>query len=371
MATAAAVRPQSPAEAAEALRTLGETGTPVHPVGSASRTGWGGGDPETSTPLSTAGLDRVVAHNTGDFTAVLQAGVPLIEAQAVFAGAGQWLAVDPPEHPVRGAGTIGGLIATADSGPSRHRYGGMRDLVIGVTLALSDGTLARSGGTVIKNVAGYDLGKLFTGSYGTLGLIVEVAVRLHPVPPRTATVVVEDTDPARLTGIALGLARTTGDATCLDLAWSEGSGRLLVRFAGHAPTGRAHEIAAQVSGVRVEEDDGPLWTAQRAEQRGDLVVKVSGRPMDLSTVVAITDRFRARTVSRVALGLSWLNLPGTCDVTAVRDAFAPRSCTVLDGGATSPAWPDVTPGALAVMRRVKERFDPAAIFRPGTFVGRI
>ena len=116
-------------------------------------------------------MAQILEHNEGDLTAVLQAGVPLAEAQAAFADKGQMFAVDPP----LGAGdaaTIGGVMATADSGPLRHRYGGVRDLVLGITVALSDGTLAKAGSKVIKNVAGYDLGKLFTGSYGTLGLIV-------------------------------------------------------------------------------------------------------------------------------------------------------------------------------------------------------
>ena len=106
------------------------------------------------------------------------------------------LALDPPLGDERRA-TIGGVMATADSGPLRHRYGGIRDLVVGVTVALSDGTLAKSGGKVIKNVAGYDLAKLFAGSYGTLGLIVRVAVRLHPLPPRTATAIGGERRPGR------------------------------------------------------------------------------------------------------------------------------------------------------------------------------
>ena len=133
--------------------------------------------------LETSGLDQIVEHNVGDFTAVLQAGVRLADAQAAFAAEGQMLALDPPLGADDGA-TIGGMVATADSGPLRHRYGGVRDLVVGMTVVLSDGTIAKSGGKVIKNVAGYDLAKLFAGSYGTLGLIASVSVRLHPLPDR-------------------------------------------------------------------------------------------------------------------------------------------------------------------------------------------
>src|SRR5205085_3739449 len=136
-------------------------------------------------PLETGGLARLVEHNVGDFTAILEAGTPFSEAQAAFAEHGQALAWDPP---VSEASTVGGIMATNDSGPLRHRYGGVRDLVVGVTVVLSDGTIARAGGKVIKNVAGYDLGKLFAGAFGTLGLIAEITVRLHPRPAHTASV---------------------------------------------------------------------------------------------------------------------------------------------------------------------------------------
>jgi glycolate oxidase FAD binding subunit len=366
------VRPESVAEAVEAVRDLSRSGGTLHPVGSGSRSGWGGGDPAASTPVQTAGLDRIVAHNEGDFTAVLQAGVPLAQAQAAFAHSGQWLAIDPPPHAEKGSGTIGGLVATADSGPSRHGYGGVRDVVIGTTVVLADGSLARSGGTVIKNVAGYDLGKLLTGSYGTLGLIVEVAVRLHPVPPTTATVVVHDPDAAQLVPAALDLIRTAGAPTCLDLGCDDDGGRLLVRYSGHAALERAKDLATTLTNARVEDDDAPLWMQQRSAQRGALVVKVSGRSSDLSTVAQVARRHGAHAVSRLALGLSWLALPADADLAAVRADLAPRSATVLDGGdRVEQPWPAVAPAALALMRRVKERFDPTGVFRPGCFVGGI
>jgi glycolate oxidase FAD binding subunit len=364
------VQPSSAAEAVAALRDLATAGQALHPAGSGSRGGWGGADPPDSMPFHTAGLDRIVSHDVGDFTAVLQAGVPLAAAQAEFAHSGQWLAIDPAPHPDRGAGTIGGLVATADSGPARHAYGGVRDLVIGATVALSDGTLAHSGGKVIKNVAGYDLGKLLTGSYGTLGLIVEVAVRLHPIPPSTATVVVADEDAARLVSTALGLARTASDASCLDLSWSAGAGQVLLRYAGHAARERAADLATQVSGAKVVDDDDPLWTHQRSGQRGALVAKVSGRPTDLSIVVEVAERHRAQLTTRVALGLSWLSLPAGTDLAAVRADLAPRAVMVLDGGAgVADPWPAVAAPALDLMGRVKQRFDPAGVFRPGCFVG--
>ena len=364
------MRPASAEQAAELLRTLGEEGRPVRPRGGGTKD-WG---PvlEGAAVVETGALDRIVEHNVGDFTAVLEAGVPLTEAQAEFARHGQMLAIDPA---LDDAATVGGVMAANDSGPLRHRYGSMRDLVVGTTVALSDGTLARSGGKVIKNVAGYDLGKLFCGSFGTLGLIVRVAVRLHPLPPGTASAVGLSDEPERLGAAARGLAAQPLEADCLDLDWRDGAGRLLVRFAGAAAGDQA---AATVTRMRelgladcaVLEDDDELWMTQRVHQRGDCVLKVSGRATDLAAVC----RTEASVVGRPALGLYWLSLHAdAAAVAAAREALAPRACTLLDAPAElrADAWAAPDPGALAVMARLKERFDPARVFRPGTFVGGI
>jgi glycolate dehydrogenase FAD-binding subunit len=143
--------------------------------------------------LSTARLDRVLEHEPGDLTAIVEAGLRLSQLQAALASHGQMLALDPPGDPTLGACLAGDL-----SGPRSHRYGAMRDLVLGVTVVLADGTIASSGGKVVKNVAGYDLGKLFAGSHGRLGLVARLAVRLHPRPPAEATVVAESDDPRAL-----------------------------------------------------------------------------------------------------------------------------------------------------------------------------
>jgi FAD/FMN-containing dehydrogenase len=168
--------PSTVAEAADALR-------------SAERVAIGREGDGAPAVLSTARLNRVLEHEPGDLTAIVEAGLRLSELQAALEPHGQMLALDPPGDP-----TIGACLAADLSGPRRHRYGAMRDLVIGVTVVLADGTVASSGGKVVKNVAGYDLGKLFSGSRGRLGLIARVALRLHPRPASSATVVVESDD---------------------------------------------------------------------------------------------------------------------------------------------------------------------------------
>jgi glycolate oxidase FAD binding subunit len=361
--------PESAEAAAALLRTLGEEGRAVVVRGGGTKA-WGPPTPD-AVIVETRGLHRILEHNVGDFTAILEAGVPLAEAQAAFAEHGQMLAVDPA---LGDGATVGGVMAANDTGPLRHRYGGMRDLVVGATVALSDGTLAKSGGKVIKNVAGYDLAKLFIGSYGTLGLIVRVAVRLHPLPPRTATATGATDDPDTLGAAAAALAALPLEADCLDADWRDGAGRLLVRFGAAAAPEQAAAAVERMRGAGLEactviEDDDELWMAQRVHQRGECVLKVSGRITDLAAVC----RTGARVVSRAALGLSWLAIdPG--NVAAVRDELAPRACTLLDAPASlraEAAWPTPDAGALAVMARVKERFDPARSFKPGAFVGRI
>jgi glycolate oxidase FAD binding subunit len=349
----------TPEEAAAEIRAHDA----VRPRGGGTKLGW---SPKTdAVDFDARRLNRIVEHNEGDFTAILEAGVSLVEAQAKFATAGQMLAIDPP----LGAGdaaTVGGVMATNDAGPLRHRYGTMRDLVVGVTVVLSDGTIAQSGGKVIKNVAGYDLAKLFTGSYGTLGLIVRIAVRLHPAPERTATLTAESDDPGALARAARELAALPLEADSLDVSWEGDAGRLDVRFGGTTAAERAHEAQRHIElGASIEDDDHELWARQRARQRGDVVVKVAGRPTDLENVIAAAGG--ARVVSRAALGISYVTDP---DVAALREALAPRACTVLDGAdRVDDPWPAVDPGALAVMERIKARFDPERTFRPGAFVG--
>ena len=375
-------RPGSPEEAAELLRSLGEAGRGVRPVGGRTKLDWGGVGEPIAVELETGGMAEILEHNEGDLTAVLQAGVPLAKAQALFSDAGQMFALDPPLGE-GDATTIGGLVASADSGPLRHRYGGVRDLVLGITLALSDGTIAKAGSKVIKNVAGYDLGKLFTGSYGTLGLILDVTVRLHPKPVATATAFGASDDADVLAAAAMKLAALPLEADSLDAAWQQGSGRLLARFGG-ASAGDQAEVAAEgmkeagLDGVETTEDDGELWAALRNAQRGTAVLKVSGRVTDLATAIRVTERAGGSLVSRAAHGLSWIALDAgdlARRATDVRNDLQPRPVVLLDGPAglrgDFDPWGPVDAGALQVMRRIKERFDTHRIFRPGAYLGGI
>jgi glycolate oxidase FAD binding subunit len=167
-------------------------------------------------------MDQVLEHAAADQVLRVQAGVRLRELQEQLANANQMLAIDPPE---RGA-TIGGIVAANASGPLRLRYGTIRDLIIGIRVVLSDGTVAKAGGKVVKNVAGYDLAKLFTGSLGTLGVIAEANFRLHPVPEAARTVTVDVESAQDAAGAAQAIAHSQIVPSALELYW-DGEGRSL------------------------------------------------------------------------------------------------------------------------------------------------
>lgn len=219
------------------MRAAGTEGRRVRIRGGGTKASWGTPTEPPEVEVATERLDRLLEHNEGDLTAVFEAGLPLARAQEALADAGQMVALDPPYSlPGEGDGaTIGGVVATGDSGPLRHRYGAPRDLILGITVALSDGTVARAGGKVIKNVAGYDLGKLFTGSFGTLGLIVEVVMRLHPRPAQTVTAVGVSDNADALGDAALTVAHSPFGPECLDVSWGGGQGELMARFVGRLP----------------------------------------------------------------------------------------------------------------------------------------
>jgi glycolate oxidase FAD binding subunit len=375
---ATATHAETPATAEEAAQLLAAGGR-IRIRGGGTRAGWGHVTQAPDQVLSTAGLNRIVEHNEGDLTAVLEAGVPLREAQQGFAAAGQMLALDPPGAP---EATVGGVFATGDSGPLRHRYGAARDLIVGITVALPDGTVAKAGGKVIKNVAGYDLAKLFTGAFGTLGLIVQVSLRLHPRPPQALTARGVSDDPEQLAAAAGALAHTPLEAECLDVAWRAGRGAVLVRFGG-ATAQRGAEAAAVAlrehgCDADVVEDDAALWQEQRAHQRSEsqTVVKVSALPIDLAKVLRAAAQLDGAVVGRAGLGLAWVTLPGGADaVRALRAALAPAACVVGDAPeavrqAIDP-WDAQRAEPLSLLRRVKERFDPSGVCNPGLYVGGI
>jgi glycolate oxidase FAD binding subunit len=244
--------------------------------------------------LLTDGLDRVLEHEAGDLTCTVEGGIRLSRLQAALARAGQRLSLDPPGDP-----TVGTCLAARLSGPLSHRFGTPRDLVLGVTLVLGDGTVASSGGKVVKNVAGYDLGKLVCGSDGRLGLIARVSLRLHPLPPASATLVVESDDTA---GAVRALRRSQLQPSALDVLHP---GRIAVLFEGAEAAVEAQLVAAAalVGGRRA----GPeVWEESRARQ-GSSRGRLRFAPGDLHTTLSTL----GEAVIRPAAGLAYV--PGPVD----------------------------------------------------------
>jgi glycolate oxidase FAD binding subunit len=195
----------------------------------------------------------VIEHEAGDLTCTVEASTPLAELQSQVAADGQMLALDPPDQT---ALTVGEVFDRALFGPRAHRYGLPRDLVLGVRVRLAGGNLIRGGGKVVKNVAGYDLPKLFTGAEGRLGELLELTLRLHPLPDSTCTVVTEPCDPRPLEQLA---------PACVEYTWPDGG--MLVRFESPA----AAELAAaarDLVGGELVADDAALWEAHRRRQAG-------------------------------------------------------------------------------------------------------
>ncbi len=241
--------PRSVAEAAQAIAEAAREGR---------RLAIDGGG-EADVVLRTSGLDRLLEHEAGDLTATAEGGIRLSELNRRLAAAGQMLALDPPGDP-----TLGACLAANLSGPLRHRYGTMRDLVIGVTVVLADGTVANAGGKVVKNVAGYDLGKLLCGSRGRLGLIARLSVRLHPLPPARRSVVAPAAEASEAAARWQALARSRLVPAAVDLLWP---GHLALLVTGAEPVAEAHaHAAAALLGGSVADDGEAVWRDARELQ---------------------------------------------------------------------------------------------------------
>jgi glycolate oxidase FAD binding subunit len=241
--------------------------------------------------LTTDGLTHVLEHDPGDLTCTVEAGVRLSELQTLLAAAGQRLSLDPPGDP-----TIGALLARNLSGPLRHRFGAPRDLVLGATLVLGDGTIASAGGKVVKNVAGYDLARLVCGSEGRLALIARASFRLHPLPKVAQTLVVEGADVA---GVVATLLRSQLQPSALDVLHP---GRVAVLFEGSERAVEAQAAAAEAlvgGGVA----DASAWEESRGRQ-GSATARVRFAPGELAEVLAALDEAVVRPASGVAYTVS-------------------------------------------------------------------
>jgi glycolate oxidase FAD binding subunit len=381
--------PATTEEAATILRLASESNLAVAPRGGGTKLGWGNPPERLDVILSTARMNRVLEHSDGDLVARLEAGTRLRDAQEVFARAGQWLPIDPPEPDA----TIGGIIAANASGPHRLRYGTMRDLLIGITYVLPDGTVAKAGGKVVKNVAGYDLCKLFTGSLGTLGLLTEVIVRLHPVPAARRRVLARGrpNGMGQVGNAVPALLHSSLVPSAVELHWERWV-TLSVLFEGVDPGAEAQARAAAEL-LRPFADHVAVSEHERVPPRIERLPSVSRLKISLPVAALARDgllsgiRMKTRTGryggpiwGHAGSGILYRDTaPDVPEAQAAaieeirRDVGVSGGTVVVQEAPVEvkrllDVWGD--PGdAFQLMCNIKERFDPKRIMNPGRFIG--
>jgi glycolate oxidase FAD binding subunit len=363
--------PASTEEAAALLREAADRDLAVVIRGGGTKLDWGNPPERLDLIVDTRRLAGVVEHAAGDLITVVRAGTPMADLKL----AGQQLALDSTD-----GATVGGTVAANTSGPRRMLYGTARDLLIGVTVVRPDGTVTRAGGKVVKNVAGYDLGKLYTGSYGTLGLITECVFRLHPLPAASSVVRTHVPDAAaagRLVAAVLG-AQVVPSAVEID-AGADGGVEVAVLVEG-SPAG-VRDRAAAVGRLFGDAADGcPDWWGRLPWEPGGIGVKVTAALSRVPDVVAVAQEVGVPIRGSAGTGVLYAGVPMSAgDPAYVVERL--RAAAVRAGGhaVVLTAPPDVrarldmwgpVPG-LALMRRVKQQFDPGRRFAPGRFVGGI
>jgi glycolate oxidase FAD binding subunit len=390
------VEPASLAEAAEAVRALAADRLAVAFVGGGTALGLGTAPARLDAVLRTTRLAAVQEHAPADQIVHVDAGLTLAALQRHLAAHRQRLALDPP-LPERA--TIGGLLAANGFGPRRARYGTLRDLVIGVTVIRADGTVAHGGGKVVKNVAGFDLPRLFCGSLGTLGLIAEVILRLHPLPEASETVVLAGVAAAETRALARAAADAFLEPTAVAALPDGDRFRVAFRFEGFGPgvadqAGRLAALAA-AQGGRAERlgggDEAALWAAHDAlRTTGDVTLKAAFAPAAIGTAVealrpAIAALRGGALVLYPTLGIAFATgalEDGAAAPEVARGVEDARRALGGSGGsvvvaAAPPAlrarvdvW-GAAPGALEVMRRLKAELDPEGRLAPGRMPGGI
>lgn len=408
----AVAMPVTVEEVAEVMRLASREDAAVIPWGGGTAMSLGNIPRRYDIALCLSHLNEVVEYEPADLTATVQAGKTLADFQRRLAERGQSLALDPPSAQ---EATIGGILAVNASGPSRHAYGTARDLILGMRAVQADGRIIKAGGRVVKNVAGYDLSRLFIGSLGSLGIIVEACFRLAPVPgtERTAVVFLPSAQEAwrfaaqtanlGLRAVELLNAEAVRQATTPSAPAKDGYALVLAAAGEPAAVERSlkevGELSRQAGAASAEVDEsaqGQLWQAiaglaRPSRSDAALVCKAAVLPSQVPTLseqIETTRRDLALEpllVSHLTAGIVYSAWPLPQDenvqrpldlVTALRHAVA-RLGGSLVVEACPPAlkekidvWGE--PAAdFPLMRRLKEQFDPQGILNPGRFLGRL
>ena len=383
------VYPHSQAELAAVIAIANSHQWRVLTWGSGSKINWGGLAKNIDIIVSTEQISQLIEHAVGDLTVTVEAGMKFAQLQEILAKHHQFLALDPA---FPNSATIGGMVATADTGSLRQRYGGVRDQLLGITFIRADGQIAKAGGRVVKNVAGYDLMKLFTGAYGTLGIISQVTFRVYPIPETSGTVI--------LTGKAEAISqavRTLQSSeltpTQVDLLSSKlvnnlnlGTGvGLIARFQSINESVQEQSKRLLLIGEKLglhgviysENQEADLW--QRLPEQihfsspeSTITCKIGVLP---TAAVEIINQLDIGLI-HVSSGLGLVRLENQDQILPLRNLCAANSgfLSVLSAPVELKERFDIwgyNGNALEVMRGIKTQFDPHNILSPGRFVGEI
>jgi glycolate oxidase FAD binding subunit len=382
------VYPHTTEELAQAIAHAHQNNWRVLTCGNCSKISWGGLGTCVDVVISTERINRLIEHAVGDLTVTVEAGMKFSKLQAILAEHRQFLALDPttPE-----SATIGGIIATADTNSLRQRYGSVRDQLLGITFVRADGQIAKAGGRVVKNVAGYDLMKLFTGSYSTLGIISQATFRVYPLPEISGTVV--------LTGTALAISQaaetlrgsaltpTQADLLSSQLVSKLGLGNglgLIACFQSivesvKEQSNRLLEVGEKLGlqgAIYSATDEANLWQKLREQMHSDVTDVITCKVGVLPTAAVEVLTSVEMGLIHISSGLGVLQLEGEGEVLKMRSLCESNRgfLTILSAPIAVKQKVDVwgySGNALQIMRGIKEQFDGKNILSPGRFVAGI
>ena len=402
----AAVLPATIDQVRATLGIAANAGIPVMPWGGGTASAVGAPASRSGIVLCLARMNRILEHEPGDLTVTVEAGVTVTQLDAALRAKGQWLSLDPPD-PDRA--TLGGVVAANASGPRRHLYGTARDLLIGVTVVTADGDVVRGGGKVVKNVAGYDLPKLFVGSYGTLGVLAEITFKLRPRPDAERFLAVAfpnvkeagaairsvtnsdvvpvaldllDADAARALGVgAAALAVIAFDGLREQIEWQTAELARLV--SGHG--GRILEAVAPEPLTHLAVAARMAFTTPAAVMRLSVLPAQVADAMEQGAAAARSRGLQSAWAAHAGVGVvtAALSSPARERVDEVARvlgewrtiARATGGTAVLESAplavkASMPVWDDAGP-AGRIMERIKAQLDPKNVLNPGRFVAGI
>ena len=370
---ATAVAPGNTDEVAAILRFAQENHFAVVPWGGGTKQAWGY-PVAPAVILETHRLNAIREHTWQDMTCTVEAGCTWASLQSALAQHGQYVALDPlwPEK-----ATVGGIVATNDSGVLRLRYGSLRDLIIGMTIVLADGTIAHTGGKVVKNVAGYDLHKLMTGAFGTLGVITSVNFRLHSIPKSTQSYSFSGPAAQPLGTWMLKLLHEQLSTLSIQLRGTAEGFHLDIQLASLPEVLHTQadllESLGRVEGVAVEAATPAIWDARQQLFAQDLVCKATMLPSEIAQFAERVRSLGGESVTQ-ATGIMTAGFPAAAagHLPQLRRDLeaAGGSLMVLKQPAESKldCW-GTLPDSLPLMREIKRRFDPDGVLNPGRFLG--